>query len=737
VLAQTTSTLPTVTVSAQRLQIQPEPSASVPSASLPAKRAATSDTASLLADVPGVSLMGAGGLSSLPIIHGLADDRLRVQLDGMDLLASCPNHMNPPLSYIDPAQVEQVTVYAGISPVSQGGDSIGGSIQVQSPAPTFAAPGQSAITQGEVGGFYRSNAAAHGVHAAVSYATDALFVGYSAATAQAGNYRAGADFKSYDFTGRLGHTLGRDEVGSTAYKTNNQALTLAFKHDNHLLQAQVGYQDLPYQLYPNQRMDMLDNTQHRVNLRYQGAFDWGALQVQAYDEQVNHFMDFGADKRYWYGTASGGSSAVNGTPCSPISATCAAGMPMYTDGHTKGLSTQADIQLNPANLLRVGALWQSYTLQDWWPPSGGGMWPATFWNIKDGERNRTALYGEWESQRSAQWRVQGGLRFEQVDMSAGAVSGYSPTMMNQGRDASAFNASARAQTDHNLDWTLSARYTPSATQTVDMGLAQKVRSPNVYERYSWSTAAMMASMNNFAGDGNGYLGNPALKPETAHTLSATWDWHSADRASQFKLTPYYTLVDDYIDAIAWDGTANKPATPLVPGQFNVLRYVNLSARIVGLDVSGQWPLQQNELGQWALKVVLNVTKGSNRDTEQALYNVMPMNARLTLTQQSGAWSNALEWVLVKAKTDVSTVRNETPTPGYALFNLRSSVAYKKLRFDFGIENLFNTFYDLPNGGAYVGQGTTMSLNPKPNYPQWGTAVPGMGRSVYAGLTLKF
>ena len=31
--------------------------------------------------------------------------------------------------------------------------------------------------------------------------------------------------------------------------------------------------------------------------------------------------------------------------------------------------------------------WQlRYRLDDWWPPSGGGMWPGTFWNIDDGKR---------------------------------------------------------------------------------------------------------------------------------------------------------------------------------------------------------------------------------------------------------------------------------------------------------------------------------------------------------------
>ncbi|MGC2049572.1 MAG: TonB-dependent receptor plug domain-containing protein [Gallionella sp.] len=92
------------------------------------QRAASSDSARLLQDIPGVSLYGAGGVSSLPAIHGLADDRIRIQVDGMDLVAACPNHMNSALFYIDPTKVGSATVFAGITPVSAGGDSIGGTI---------------------------------------------------------------------------------------------------------------------------------------------------------------------------------------------------------------------------------------------------------------------------------------------------------------------------------------------------------------------------------------------------------------------------------------------------------------------------------------------------------------------------------------------------------------------------------------------------------------------------------
>jgi iron complex outermembrane receptor protein len=116
---------------------------------------------------------------------------------------------------------------------------------------------------------------------------------------------------------------------------------------------------------------------------------------------------------------------------------------------------------------------------------------------------------------------------------------------------------------------------------------------------------------------------------------------------------------------------------------------------------------------------------------------MPLNAKLAVTQKMGSWDNSLELVMVKSKDDVSTLRNEIKTPGYSLVNLRGSYSWKTVRLDFGVENLFDKFYYLPTGGAYAGQGTTMANPALPNYPQWGTAVPGMGRSIYLGVNVKF
>ncbi|MEN9475216.1 MAG: hypothetical protein RIS48_1938 [Pseudomonadota bacterium] len=732
-----------VRVSAEREQPLPQAAAEYQAEQLMARRAATSDTASLLQDIPGVSLYSAGGASSLPSIHGLADDRLRIKVDGMDLVASCPNHMNPPLSYLDPTQVGKVEVYAGIAPVSSGGDSIGGTIIVETPAPEFAVSGQGLLTKGELGTFYRSNGDAHGANLSATVASDNLSLSYSAATAKSDNYQAGGDFKTSTATGRAGHALPLDEVGSTAYETRNQTLGLAFKEGRHRVEAKFGVQDVPYQLYPNQRMDMLDNQQERISLRYQGDYDWGRLEARAYHETVDHFMDFGADKRFYYGDASWidpvkgaiGKSTLDGTYCpSPLTPGCAHGMPMYSKSKTDGLSVKADIALGDKDLLRVGAELQQYRLDDWWAPSGVNMAPGDFLNINGGKRDRKALFAEWEAKLSPQWTTLAGLRYERVTTDAGNVHGYADTngmapMSNyQQRDSNAFNALDRKRSDDNFDLTLLARHQIDANRDLEFGFARKTRSPNLYERYTWSTWGMAAVMNNFVGDGNGYWGNPDLKAEKANTLSATYDWHATNRERGFKATPFFTQVQDYIDAV--------PKANYDTG-FKGLQYANQSARLYGIDLSGHMPLAQTGYGRWGLKGLLNYTHGENRDTGDALYNVMPLNAKVVLTHQQGGWDNALELLLVQAKNDGSDVRNEIKTAGYSLVNLRASHSWKQVRLDFGIENLFDKAYALPLGGAYFGQGKTMSTSQMTKGVNWGTAVPGAGRTLYTGVNIKF
>ena len=110
---------------------------------------------------------------------------------------------------------------------------------------------------------------------------------------------------------------------------------LPCKHGAHLFETKLGYQKIPEELYPNQRMDMLDNEAKHVNLRYLGQMGWGDLEVRAYYQRVDHYMDFGGDKKFNYGALAPPNTTGQTYPVD--------GMPMYTKGDTFGASLKSEI----------------------------------------------------------------------------------------------------------------------------------------------------------------------------------------------------------------------------------------------------------------------------------------------------------------------------------------------------------------------------------------------------------
>lgn len=654
----------------------------------------TSDTARLLESTPGLSFYSGGGISSLPVIHGLADDRLRILVDGLQSTSACANHMNPPLSYIDPTNVQTVHVFAGIVPVSVGGDSIGGTIQVNSAAPEFAQPGEKTLTKGEAGTFYRSNGNAKGANLAATIAGQDLSVAYTGSTAEASDYTDGHG----------------ETVTSTYYKTNNQALSIAVAGNGQQLAVKAGHQSVPRQGFVNEQMDMVSNRSSFLNVGYTGSFAWGQLDNRIYWQDVRHEMNLGLDKQKF--------------PMPMF-------MPMDTRGKDYGYSLKAEIPLAQQNTLRFGNEFHRFTLNDWWPPvAGTGPWmaPDIFQNINHGLRDRLALFAEWESRWSQQITTLFGLRNETVRTDTGNVQGYSTDPMpGYAADAEAFNAQGHARHDTNWDLTALARFEPDSTSAYELGYARKTRSPNLYERYAWSSNWMASGMINWFGDGNYYVGNLNLKPEVAHTLSATASWHDSSRKNwELKATPYFTRVQNYIGVNVVGTNTYGEST------FNQLQFANHDAELYGLDVSGRVGLwHEATYGDGELKGVLGYIRGKSLDTGDSLYHLQPLNARLSLENKLNAWTTAIEWQGVSAKNQVDPLRYEQKTGGYGLVSLRTSYEWSNVRLDVGVSNLFNRFYYEPLGGVnfdqYLASGWSGQIG----------SVAGRGRSVDASVAVRF
>ena len=653
---------------------------------------AGSDSSQLLSNVAGYNVAAGGGVSGLPVMNGFADDRLKIRIDGMELSSACANHMNAPLSYIAPKQVGKIRMLAGLTPVSMGGDSIGGSIEVESAPAEFAdAPGL-LRSSGSVSLGARSVDRSVSAALSAGVANDRLSIAYSGNRVRANSYRDG----------------NGDQVRDSLYKSTNQSLTMAAQGGGQLLTLRLGTQRIPYQGFPNQYMDMTRNHADFANLNYNGALAWGKLDARLYWQRTEHDMGF-------------------------FSAERAGKMPMLTEGRDRGYAVKAELPLAAGAALRLGHEYHSFRLEDYWPSVPGAMMmsPLVYLNIHDGKRDRVVLFAEWDHNINAQWSTQLGLRGERVNSDAGQVQPYNYTMMNAADvdAAKLFNSRDHARRDNNVDLTALARYEAGAGASYEFGYARKTRSPNLYERYSWGRGTMAMRMINWFGDGNGYVGNLDLNPEVAHTLSASADWHDAARQRwSVKVTPYFSFVRDYIDA---DAIGSFKPYSVKTADGRLLRFANHDARLYGVNLAWNLALAQDaRFGKLALKGTASITRGERTDGLD-LYRMMPFNASVALEQAQGAWHNTLEAKLVGRKHLVDSQRLEPETGAYAVFNARAQYqAGRNVSLTAGVSNLFNRYYADPMGGVdLAGMAASRSGTLR--------ALPGYGRSFDLGLTYSF
>lgn len=641
----------------------------------------------------GVNFSSAGGISSLPILRGMNDDRIKLLIDGAAITAACANHMNPALSYMDASRVSLAQVIAGTTPVSMGGDSIAGTIVIESEQPVYADNSGGLMTSGSAAAFGRSANNNRGVAVTYSVANENANLTYSGTYDDAESYRDG----------------NGDKVLDTLYQSESHTLTLGLKDDLQSVLVKLTYQNVPHQGFPNQYMDMVDNQSTGLNTRYLRDFAWGQLETVVSVQEVKHEMGFFTDEK-------------PGT------------MPMNTEGLDIGYKIAGELP-TASGTLRLGHEYQRFETEDWWPAVAGSMMmgPNDYININDGERTRYALYIESENPLTPKWHTELGLRYEHVVSDAGDVQPYNtmPGMMGMNLDAMAaadFNARDRHQSDDNFDLTATAHYSFNADSVLELGYARKTRSPNLYERYSWGRGTMAMTMIGWFGDANGYVGDIDLDPEVAHTLNAALTWSNVQTGRELTASTYYTHVDGYIDA-AQIGTFNPRMAMHVTKPL--LQFTNIDARFYGLEIQGRTPLLNTARHELQLSSRMAYTRGERADNGGDLYHIMPLNLSLALEHRYANWTSSLQVSWVDRKDRVDSLRMEAETAAYTLVDLDTSYTWQQLTLSLGVSNLFDRQYDLPLGGAnyagWLAGGMTGQIG----------SLAGEGRSVDIGIKYAF
>ena len=163
---------------------------------------------------------------------------------------------------------------------------------------------------------------------------------------------------------------------------------------------------------------------------------------------------------------------------------------------------------------------------------------------------------------------------------------------------------------------------------------------------------------------------------------------------------------------------------MMSGQ-NPLQFTNIDAELYGLDGRYGMPLNDN----WRLDGVLSYVRGKDKDGNDNLYRVAPLNNRLTLTWQQDKLNVSLESVIYASQSKTASYNAEEKSSGYGLFNVYSQYQVSSdLQVNAGIENLLDK--------DYVDHLTGYNRNADSDIPV-GDRLPGRGRNLFVGATLSF
>lgn len=596
--------------------------------------AGVQDVAGFLKDVPGAAVVRNGPQTGIVQLRGLSGDRVRVAVDGATITPACPNHMDPPLHYAAASGVQTLNVLAGITPVSAGGDNLGGAVQVDTLALRFAT-NASVFGFGEASTTFRSSNDGWDVAGQGGVADDSLGAVYQ------GSWQTGNDLR---FPG------GR--VRDTSYDTQQHGVQTGLKTASGLWSVDAKLVRTRDAGTPALPMDMIEDDGWRVGLRHAGDYAFGSVEGRFYYHSIEHLMDN-------YSLRPPGAMRMF-SPATSDDLGFALGTMLPRDAHSFGAGV--DFHRNAFDAYQQNAL--------------NGLRQDT---LNAAERSRVGCYAEWQAEWSDQWMTLVGVRSDTV-MSETAEIGQSFAPSRS--DAAAFNAQDHSFTDPNFDAMACVRFAPNNSSSYELGLARKSRAPSLLERYLWTPLSASAGQ----ADGRTYLGNLDLDPEVSHQVSASVRWFG--RRWEVRLTPFYNQVSDYIQGtpISRLDSAGKP----------VLQFQNLSeVELYGTEAALQLALTTNLTFRTSASYVRgrNLENDDNLYRIAPLHGNVGLEYRL-----GGWHSRVeVEWAAQQDETSAYNDEPETPGYALLHFETGYRFNRHFLAL-VGVENIFDEHYADHLGG---------------------------------------
>ena len=662
------------------------------------------DAADNLKSVPGADVNKNGPMTGIVQYRGMYGSRVNVQLDGLNIAPAGPNWMDPPLSHVTPSQLQSLTVIRGISPVSAGAESIGGSVQATTARLPYSDDG-GIRPHGTISGGYDSNNNAFTTAArlGVGSTTDRLQI--------EGNYDKGQDMKAGN---------GKDIV-PTPYKRHN----LGVEYGHRFSDSEGGFG------YHNERVDDSGTPALPMDIIYVKGNAYNATFHSDNDAVDLHWL---ADVHYMDTDHRMDNFSLRQAP----RMLGMGGKPMnrfaVTNARDFAYKLHTSLPVGDGRITVGTDGWMARHNADVFDPTNAAFFLQNYNDIK---RDRYSLFSEWDAALTDALNLRIGARYSRTRMNSGSVraagfAGMLGTLIN--RLATDFNASQRSQNDNLFDLTLQLKQRINDNLSFSIGVARKQRAPAYQERYLWSPLESTAGL----ADKRTYVGNVNLSPETAYNLDVGLDWHS----DRIYFTPriFFKRVKNYIQGTPLtSGTAynfrvmqgnmlkggsfctKNPQNPFcVPLQFS-----NVDAEFYGADTG----FGVNFTDHIAMDGSISYVRGKRRDISDNLYRIAPLNSTVALSYYGDAdWSITAEGVFYGKQNKVSTTNAEQATAGYGLLNLSAHYALtEKAEINIGINNVMDRFYQDHLGGYNrvaanaAGQASAVAV---------GSRLPGEGRSFF-------
>ncbi|MDX8397639.1 MAG: TonB-dependent receptor [Mariprofundaceae bacterium] len=668
------------------------------------------DAADILTSVPGANVNKNGPLTGITQYRGMFGSRVNVQIDGLNIAPAGPNWMDPPLSHVTPSELESISIIRGISPVSAGAESIGGSIQAITSKLAYST-NDDVVQHGKLNSGYDSNNKAYNLGAKVGISTDRHRFQIK------GGYAKGQDMQD-----------GRGQnIVPTLYQRQNLGLDYGHRFN-------LGDFNLSYH---NERVDNSGSPALPMDIIYVKG-DTVAASFKSNTNLVGikwagdiHYIDTDhMMNNYSLRTA-------------PVMLASGASMKRSTLANAKDFSYKlhANIPTHYGTITLGTDAWITKHNADVMDPSNAAFSLKSYNNVT---RNRFSLFTEWQSELTDSFDVQAGARYSNVNMNSDSVasSGFTGMMAAPIKAlANNFNNAQRRQKDHLIDLSLQLTQRINDQLSFKIGAERKQRAPSYQERYLWSPLESTAGL----ADKRTYMGDINLSPETAYNIDVGLEWQS-DHA-YFTPHIFYKRVNNYIQGTPLSsGTAsnfrkiqgnmlkggnfctNNPLDPFcVPLQFS-----NVEAELYGTDIG----LGGNLSEQITIDGNISYVRGKRKDISDNLYRIAPLNSKVGLSYfADSGWSVTSEGQFYGKQKDVSQSNSEQKTAGYSLFNLSGRYAISRyIEVSSGVNNVFDRYYQSHLSGynrvSSNAAGETSSVAK-------GARLPGEGRSFFIRASASF